>query len=150
MRLSECANLELDDLFVIGRKTRAVIRYGKGDRYREVPLNSAVCEAMQAWLAERKDKYAGKPVASAVFLNPQGKPMLPNSIYEVIRKIGRDASIELSPHSLRHTCLTTLIRKQNDVILVADIAGHKSLNTTRRYSLPSAADKAEALEALLE
>jgi hypothetical protein len=41
-----------------------------------------------------------------------------------------------------------LVRKQNDVILVADIAGHKSLNTTRRYTLPTVADKAKALEEL--
>jgi integrase/recombinase XerC len=150
MRLAECANLELDDVFVVGRNTRAIVRSGKGDRYREVPLNSAVCDVMQAWLAERKEKYAGKTVALAVFLNPQGNPMAPNAIYEVIRKIGRDAGIDLSPHTLRHTCLTALIRKQNDVILVADIAGHKSLNTTRRYSLPTVADKAKALEGLLE
>jgi len=68
----------------------------------------------------------------------------------VVRKIGLDAGLELSPHTLRHTCLTSLIRKQNDVILVADIAGHKSLNTTRRYTLPTAADKSKALEGLLE
>jgi hypothetical protein len=35
------------------------------------------------------------------------------------------------------------------VVLVADIAGHKSLNTTKRYSLPTATDKAKALEQLL-
>jgi integrase/recombinase XerC len=150
MRLSECANLELDDLFIVGRNTRAIIRSGKGGRYREVPLNSLVCEVMQAWLTERRNKFAGESVTPAVFLNPQGKPMLPNSIYEIIRKIGRNAGLELSPHILRHTCLTSLVRKQNDIILVADIAGHKSLNTTRRYTLPTAADKAKALEGLLE
>lgn len=150
MRLAEAASLELDDVFVTGRKARVIVRSGKGDRYREVPLNSAVCDAMQTWLAERKEKFAGKGVASAVFLNPQGNPMAPNAIYEVIRRLGRDAGLEISPHTLRHTCLTALIRKQNDVILVADIAGHRSLNTTRRYSLPTVADKAKALEGLLD
>jgi site-specific recombinase XerD len=150
MRLSECASLELDDVFVVGRKTRAIIRSGKGGRYREIPLNSLICEVIQTWLAERKEKYSGKSVSQALFLNPQGAPMLPNSIYEVITKIGRDAGLELSPHTLRHTCLTALVRKQNDVVLVADIAGHKSLNTTKRYTLPTAADKAKALEGLLE
>jgi site-specific recombinase XerD len=149
MRLSECASLELDDVFVVGRKTRAIIRSGKGGCYREIPLNSLICEVIQNWLAERKEKYAGKSDSRAVFLNPQGAPMLPNSIYEIVKKIGRDAGLELSPHTLRHTCLTALVRKQNDVVLVADIAGHKSLNTTKRYSLPTATDKAKALEQLL-
>jgi integrase len=42
MRLSECANLELGDIFVVGRKTRAIIRYGKGGRYRVRPLRHVV------------------------------------------------------------------------------------------------------------
>ncbi|MFA7340418.1 MAG: tyrosine-type recombinase/integrase [Candidatus Obscuribacterales bacterium] len=150
MRLSECTDLELGDVFIIGRKTRAVIRSGKGGKYREVPLNSIVCSRLEEWLQERKKKYAGRSVATALFLNPQGNAMLPNSVYEIIRKIGRECALELSPHTLRHTLLTNLIRKQNDVVLVADIAGHRSLNTTRRYTLPSAADKAKALEALLD
>lgn len=150
MRLSECASLELDDVFVVGRKTRVIIRSGKGGRYREVPLNSLICDVIQTWLAERKEKYSGKSVSQALFLNPQGAQMLPNSIYEVVKKIGRDAGLEMSPHTLRHTCLTALVRKQNDVVLVADIAGHKSLNTTKRYTLPTAADKAKALEGLLD
>jgi integrase/recombinase XerC len=150
MRLSECTDLELGDVFIVGRKTRAVIRSGKGGKYREVPLNSIVCSRLEEWLQERKKKYAGRSIATALFLNPQGNAMLPNSVYEIIRKIGRECALELSPHTLRHSLLTNLIRKQNDVVLVADIAGHRSLNTTRRYTLPSAADKAKALEALLE
>jgi site-specific recombinase XerD len=150
MRLSECASLELDDVFVVGRKTRAIIRSGKGGRYREIPLNSLICEVIQTWLLERKEKYSGESVSNSLFLNPQGSQMHTNSIYEVVRKIGRDAGLDLSPHTLRHTCLTALVRKQNDVVLVADIAGHKSLNTTKRYTLPTAADKAKALEGLLD
>jgi site-specific recombinase XerD len=50
---------------------------------------------------------------------------------------------------LRHTCVTNLIRSGADVVLVAELAGHRRLDTTRRYSLPSEADRDAAAEAVL-
>jgi site-specific recombinase XerD len=44
--------------------------------------------------------------------------------------------------------LTNLVRRGNDLVLVAEIAGHKRLETTRRYSLPSFEDRASAMEGL--
>jgi integrase/recombinase XerC len=49
---------------------------------------------------------------------------------------------------LRHSCLTNLVRAGSDVVLVAEIAGHRRLETTRRYSLPSATDRQAAMEAI--
>ena len=49
----------------------------------------------------------------------------------------------------RHTCVTTFVRAGTDVILVADSAGHRRLDTTRRPSLPSEADRDAAVKALL-
>jgi site-specific recombinase XerD len=46
-------------------------------------------------------------------------------------------------------CVTNLIRSGADLVLVADVAGHRGLETTRRYSLPSEADRDAALEAVL-
>ena len=66
----------------------------------------------------------------------------------MIRQLGQDANLELSAHVLRHTCLTNLVRGGNDLVLVAEIAGHKRLETTRRYSLPSLEDRERAMEGL--
>ena len=57
--------------------------------------------------------------------------------------------LELSAHTLRHTALTNLVRSGADVVMVAEIGGHRRLDTVRRYSLPSEADKDAALEAVL-
>ena len=70
------------------------------------------------------------------------------SSYRVVRKIGALAGLELSAHVLRHTCVTNLVRAGNDLVLVAELAGHRRLETTRRYSLPSEADRQAAMEAL--
>ena len=65
------------------------------------------------------------------------------------RRLAGEAGLELSAHVLRHTCVTNLIRCGADVVMVAEIAGHRRLDTTRRYSLPSQADKDAALEAVV-
>ncbi|MHC4610674.1 MAG: tyrosine-type recombinase/integrase [Planctomycetota bacterium] len=49
---------------------------------------------------------------------------------------------------MRHTCLTNLVRAGHDLVLVAEIAGHKRLETTRRYSLPTEQDRASAMESI--
>jgi integrase/recombinase XerC len=67
----------------------------------------------------------------------------------VIRRRAAEAGLELSAHVFRHTCVTNLIRSGADVVMVAEIAGHRRLDTTRRYSLPSQADRDAALEAVV-
>lgn len=149
MKLSECTNLDLSDIVISGRKTRAVIRDANGDKLRTIPLNSAVCHALEEWVLERTEKYAGRSVSSALFLNPQSNRMMPNALYEVVRKIGRSCNLQLSPHALRDTFISNLMRQDQNVFLVADIAGHKSLNTTKRYSNVGVVNKTKALEQLV-
>ena len=66
----------------------------------------------------------------------------------IVRKVGQDAGVELSAHVLRHTLLTALVRNGNDLVLVAEIGGHKRLETTRRYALPTRWDREKTLAEL--
>ncbi len=144
LRLSELADLELADVSVTARRGMVRVRAGKGDAYREVPLNSACRKALDEWSQARP---AGE--VEALWLSRQGTRMSSRAIDLVIRRLAKDAGLELSAHTLRHTAVTNLIRSGADVVLVAEIAGHRRLDTTRRYSLPSAADRDAALEAIL-
>ena len=146
-RLGECAALNLDDVRISARRGMVIIRSGKGDTYREVPLNVQVREALRAWLKERTKQFSHTS-DPAFFLNHKGKRLSARAIDLIIRRIGVDAHLELSAHVLRHTCLTNLVRAGNDLVLVAEIAGHKRLETTRRYSLPSLEDRESAMEGL--
>jgi site-specific recombinase XerD len=91
----------------------------------------------------------GAAQASAVWLSRSGARMGTRAIDLVIRRLAGEAGLELSAHVLRHTCVTNLIRSGADVVMVAEIAGHRRLDTTRRYSLPSQADRDAALEAVV-
>ena len=147
IRVGECSSLDVGDVLTSARKGKIIVRSGKGDAYREVPLNSEAREACRAWAAERKRQFGGTQ-EQAFFLNRTGSRLSTRAIDLLLRKIGADAGLALSAHVLRHTCLTSLVRRGNDLILVAEIAGHRRLETTRRYSLPTEQDRAAAMEAL--
>jgi site-specific recombinase XerD len=147
LRLSECAALNVDDILISARKGMVIVRSGKGETYREVPLNAEVRKILKDWLKERAKCFL-KLSDPALFLNLKGRRLSTRAIDLVLRQFGRDANLKLSAHVLRHTCLTNLVRRGNDLVLVAEVAGHKRLETTRRYSLPSLEDRESAMEGL--
>ncbi|MBX9725400.1 MAG: tyrosine-type recombinase/integrase [Candidatus Obscuribacterales bacterium] len=154
IRISECIQLNVDDVSVIGRKNRVVVRSGKGDKYREIPLHPDARDAIKEWLDERvkkfdeNKKFNSKTISEALFLNPQGKRLSTASLDLIVRKIGQSCGLELSAHVLRHSCLTNLVRNGNDLVLVAEIGGHKRLETTKRYTLPTDEAKQKAITGL--
>lgn len=148
LRVSELVGLDVDDVSISARKGRVTVRSGKGDAYREVALNVEAREALEKWLTGRKEyPYAD---GAALFLNLKGGRLSSRAVDMIIRRFGEEAAIEkpVSAHILRHTCMTNLVRNGNDLVLVAEIAGHKRLETTRRYSLPSEADRQAAMEGI--
>ena len=147
LRIGECAALDVDDVAVSARKGRVVVREGKGDAYREVPLNAEARDALDAWTLVRRGQLEGSG-ERALFVSRKGVRLSTRAIDLVVRALARDANLVLSAHTLRHTCQTRLVRGGADVVLVAELAGHRRLETTRRYSLPSQADRQDAMERL--
>jgi site-specific recombinase XerD len=146
LRLAELVALELGDVRVSARKGLVVVRSGKGDGYREVPLNAFVRQVLEEWLGERQRLAAA--AERAVFVGRGGRRLSKRSVDDVVRGLGEDAGVKLSAHLLRHTFLTRMVRQGSDLVLVAELAGHRRLETTRRYSLPSDADRLLAVERL--
>lgn len=145
IRISECEALNEDDVLITERKGILKIRNGKGETYREIPINSICRHSIQEWLNERRQMDKGDN--AALFLSNRGNRLSVDSIDHAIRKLALQAKLEgVSAHTLRHTCLTNLIRQGNDVVLVAQIGGHKKLETTMRYSLPTVQDREVAME----
>jgi len=146
LRIAELAALNRADVAISARKGVVTVRRGKGDRYRQVPLNAEVRDALDAWLARRATLPHND--GPALFLSLKGQRLSARAIDLALRRLGRQADVETSAHTLRHTCLTHLVRAGNDIVLVAELAGHARLETTRRYSLPSDADRQAAMDAL--
>jgi site-specific recombinase XerD len=146
LRLAELVALDPGDVRLSARKGVVVVRSGKGDAYREVPLNALVRQVLEEWLGERKRLAAEGE--RAVFVGRGARRLSKRSVDDVVRGLGEDAGVKLSAHVLRHTFLTRMVRQGSDLVLVAELAGHRRLETTRRYSLPSDADRLLAVERL--
>lgn len=146
LRLSELQALDVADVRVSARKGLVVVRSGKGDAYREVPLNSATRAAVDGWLSERAGRAA--ECEPAFLVSRRGGRLSARAIDLAVRRVAEGAGLSLSAHVLRHTCVTNLVRGGHDIVLVAELAGHRRLETTRRYSLPSDADRQAAMESI--
>jgi len=152
LRIAEIVALDLDDIHTSARKGHLVIRYGKGGRYREVPLHPVLHKNLDSWLTARKG-WPGAATSPAVFLNRRGDRLSTRGAYTALATIAETAGIdvgrdgEFTPHVLRHTAGTTMTRAGTDIILVAEILGH-SVETARRYALPTHEDRHAAIARL--
>jgi len=111
---------------------RAEIRC-KG-KHRTVFLPSALCKLLKQYLKEAKIK------SGPVFQTKSGRPMDRSNIWTEMKKLCRTARVlekKVFPHNLRHLFARTYYSQRKDVVRLADILGHSSVNTTRIYTMES-------------
>jgi integrase/recombinase XerC len=142
IRISEAVNLNIGDVVMTARRHELIIRCGKNSKRRVIPINRDAAEALQTHMTERGRQDPDSPL----FLSRRGGRLSTQAVDHVIRQFGKDSGVEVSSHRLRHVCLTRLVRAGVDIVTVAEIAGHANIDTTRRYSLPTASVMIAALE----
>lgn len=142
LRISEVAGLDVADVALSARKGELRIRNGKGNRHRVVPINSDLREILQVYM--NPPRLPSEPL----FVSKRGTRISVSSIDHLVRAIGRDAGISLHCHAFRHTVASKLLKSGLDIVTVAEICGHQRIETTRRYALPTVADKINAMERL--
>ncbi len=144
LRVSEIAALDVDDVAKSARKGELRV-VGKGEKTRTVPIHARLREALTAWLAERPATDS-----RALFLTRIGTRPTPEAVNDVISAITRAGGLDehVTVHVLRHCFGTNLVRDGVDLPTVADLMGHSRLETTRRYSAPSADDLERAIASL--
>jgi integrase/recombinase XerC len=144
LRISELRGLNIGDVLLSARKHELIVRCGKNAKRRVVPINTDLASVMREYLASGGLSDTESPL----FVSQKGNRLSVQAIDQIVRQLGREAGIEFSSHCLRHTCLTRLVRSGVDLVVVAEVAGHSRLETTRRYSLPTEAVKTAAMEKL--
>jgi site-specific recombinase XerD len=152
VRIGELAELEVDDVRLTQRTGELVIRHGKGDRRRVVPLNRPARAALREWLADRAGHHSKPSIASGpVWISRTGEQLSVRSISKIVTAVMARAGIQESAHALRHTVATRLVRDHaHDLVLVADILGHADIKTTRRYAKSDLQQRRAALEDLAD
>ncbi len=130
IRISECVGLNVEDVDFRNLSIRIT---RKGGNQTVLFINDEIAEALDAYCNERAQmKGADSP---ALFLSLQGGRITTRSVQNLVKKY---ASIitplkHITPHKLRSTYGTNLYRETGDIYLVADVLGHKDVNTTRRH-----------------
>jgi integrase/recombinase XerD len=144
-RADEAAQLTVGRLELSAR-TAAVTIHGKGNKIRCCPLWSITA-------AELKELIAGRASSERVFLNRYGLPITRFGIHTLVERYAGKLSERMpslamkrvSPHTIRHTTATHLLRGGVDINTIRAWLGHVSLETTLIYAETDLASKAEAL-----
>ena len=113
------------------------INEGKNAKDRVVPLGEVACRWLREYLDEARPKLLARDAGEqTVFLSKNGRPLLPLGVIDRIRRLARAAGIErpVTPHSMRHTFATHMLRGRADIRHIQAMLGHASVATTQIYT----------------
>lgn len=132
IRVSECVGLDIDD---IDFKNNGIKIHRKGGNEVIIYFGDEVEDALREYLEERKRFIPVEGSTNALFLSLQMKRMSVRSVELLVKKYSKLVTQlkNITPHKLRSTYGTNLYRETGDIYLVADVLGHKDVNTTRKH-----------------
>ena len=131
IRISECVGLNTEDVDFRNLSIRIT---RKGGNQTVLFINDEIAEALDSYCNNERLEMKGAD-SPALFLSLQGKRITTRAVQLLVKKY---ASIitplkHITPHKLRSTYGTNLYRETGDIYLVADVLGHKDVNTTRKH-----------------
>lgn len=131
MRVGEASSLNLEDFVVVDSVFRVK---GKGGRDRlAIVVDEQTLHIQREHVDFRSRLRSDSP---ALFVNTAGRRLSTQGIANIISRFRKDAGIErhITPHMLRHTVATLLLRNGVDIRVVQEFLGHASIVTTQRYT----------------
>lgn len=126
IRVSELKSITIDAV----KERRATIKC-KG-KMRIVILPKELCKMLAEYAKEQKI------TSGPVFVTKTGKPLDRSAIWKMMKQLCESAGVpkeKVFPHNLRHLFARTYYTIQKDIVRLADILGHSSINTTRIYTM---------------
>lgn len=140
IRISELVGLNLRD-FDFESNSFLVTR--KGGSQMTLYFSDEIRKPLQTYLQLREATPTLSPDDNAFFLSQQRKRISPRAIQDLVKKYASIAAPlkHITPHKLRSTFGTELYRETGDIYLVADVLGHKDVNTTRKHYAAMSEDR---------
>jgi len=141
IRATECASLRVSDVDFEGMMVTVT---GKGGHQRTVPLNERVVAALEIYARARG---AALPTAP-FFRSRRSRAMSRGAVYERVRTLAARGGIRktVSPHRLRHTFATHLVKAGVGLVTIRDLLGHRLITSTQIYLHVTAHDLREAAD----
>jgi type 1 fimbriae regulatory protein FimB len=132
LRVTELCSLKLSDVDV--KEKVLHIKRLKSCASGDHPMFNGEPRAIQVWLAERTKLH---PNCNTLFVSERRKPMSRSMVWTMIKKVAKAAGmsdLNVHPHMLRHACGYNLINRGTDVRMVQSFLGHRSIQSTVRYT----------------
>ena len=132
LRVSECVGIDIQD---VDFKNNGVKIRRKGGYEAIVYFGEEVELALLDYLEQRSNTTPVRGHEDALFLSMQNKRITVRAVENLVKKYASVVTSlkKITPHKLRSTYGTTLYRETGDIYLVADVLGHKDVNTTRKH-----------------
>lgn len=132
IRVSECVGLDMEN---VDFRNNGIKIHRKGGAEVVVYFGEEVRHALINYMVERQKVTAEDGSINALFLSMQNKRISVRSVENLVKKYSKLVTSlkHITPHKLRSTYGTSLYRETGDIYLVADVLGHKDVNTTRKH-----------------
>ena len=131
VRVTELVGLDIQDLDFDNGAMRVIRKGGSEDI---VYFGEEVEEMLRNYLDERQEIEPEKGHENALFISQNNTRITVRSVERLVKKYASTATVKkITPHKLRSTYGTTLYQETGDIYLVADVLGHKNVNTTRKH-----------------
>lgn len=133
LRVSEIINLKVTDVDL----DMALVRiFGKGSKERIIPLGDYAVKATQEYLTYHRSGMTKKKNSDYLFLSSRGDKMTRQAFFKIVKKIAKDQDIktDFSPHTLRHSFATHLLKHGADLRSIQELLGHSDVSSTQIYT----------------
>ncbi len=133
LRVSEIINLKISDLFFEEGFIRVL---GKGNKQRFAPIHYTTQKYIQLYINTIRNKITTKKgFEDTLFLNRRGKGLTRQMIFIILKDLAIKIELnkKISPHTLRHSFATHLLKNGADLRAIQQILGHESITTTEIY-----------------
>jgi integrase/recombinase XerD len=124
------------------------VQHGKGNTTRIVPLIDSARSSLKLYLEEARGVFARETTQTRLFVSSRsGGPLDDADIVRIVKKAARRANIKkpITPHSLRHTCATHLLKGHADIRQIQKLLGHRRLSSTEVYTHVEISDLREVI-----
>ncbi|MBK7034614.1 MAG: tyrosine-type recombinase/integrase [Ignavibacteria bacterium] len=124
------------------------IEHGKGNETRLVPLTQSSQTALKLYLEQARTAFASQPGQIRLFVSSRsGGPLDVDDIRRIVRKWTKNANIKknVTPHTMRHSCATHLLKGRADIRQIQKLLGHRRLSSTEIYTHVELGDLAEVI-----
>jgi len=133
LRVSELVNLKLEDIDLNQDIVRTM---GKGSKERIIPIGDYAKEYLEKYIYQYRGTMLKKDNNEYLFLNNHGKKMTRQGFFKIIKQIAKEKGIksDLSPHTLRHSFASHLLKYGADLRTIQELLGHSDISTTQIYT----------------